>query len=136
MFTNELRIGNIIEFCNFIQPKRFVTVDARFFCSMAAGRSIKPDEEINNYYSPVFLTPEILNKCGFEFITDWTVKGNDGVSYRKDLGWLKLEVGMMSTYIVTLVDKNGFSTGVNIEYLHQLQNIYFTLTQTELQINL
>lgn len=85
---------------------------------------------------PIPLTPEILEMCGFKFITDWSIKENDGVCYRKDLGWLRLETGMMSSRWVTLVDKQGISTGVNIEYLHQLQNLYLDLTGEELEINL
>ena len=54
--ANELRIGNLISFYDFIQPERIVTVDARFFCSIAGGCR----EEINNYYSGISLTPEII----------------------------------------------------------------------------
>jgi len=76
--ANELRVGNWVCNCGFINIR----------ISTIAGDSY-------NQFSSIPLTPEILEKSQFEFITDWTVDGNDGVVYRKDLGWLRLETGMI-----------------------------------------
>ena len=70
--ANELRLGNLIRFNNFIGDERNVTVNARFFASMAGGRPFTEVEgsnnaELNNYYSGIVLTPEILEKCGFYY---------------------------------------------------------------------
>lgn len=124
---NELRIGNY--FLTILSDILQVT-EIR---AMVEGRS--GNGYCNAHYEdiqPVPLTGEWLLKFGFEFITDWSIKGNDCVVYRKDLGWLRLETCMMSD-IVCLVEKSGISTGVNIEYVHQLQNLYFALTGEELK---
>ena len=73
--------------------------------------------------SPIPLSPEILEKAGFRYDgyvwdTDKVVFGDykDGVHYC-----------------------NGFSIGnkgIKIEFVHQLQNLYFALTGQELTINL
>jgi len=76
--------------------------------------------------SPIPLTPEILEKCGFE-------KGYD--VYSKD----SFEIA----YIINGFDEVGYVLIINKEaesvifhYLHQLQNLYFALTGQELDTNL
>ena len=119
MKANELRLGNLIKFKNFIQPESIVTVNARFFSSLAGGRStdqIKNDEEINNYYSGIPLTPEILVKAGLSFGTGfyWKTWGTNGVFIvRFDMIYEKffIEAG------------KGFS--LVCEHLHTLQNAFY-----------
>lgn len=84
--------------------------------------------------TPIELSEEILLKCGFEkreevvssnFLTfgfgdnpitrDWII----AIKYFKDEN--------------KFFYNNGFHT---IKHLHQIQNLYFALTQTELEINL
>lgn len=83
---------------------------------------------------PILLSEDILLKCGFILITDWNVKRHDGFSLLLDLGYLMLGVGVMGGD-VTLFDNNGCSCGVHIKYLHQLQNLYYSLTGEELKID-
>jgi len=140
--ANELRLGNLIRFNNFIGDERNVTVNARFFASMAGGRPFTEVEgsnnaELNNYYSGIVLTPEILEKCGFEYVTDWTVRDkrkHDCVTFL-DLGYMYLASGMMGGG-VTLFQNDRRSTGTNIDYLHQLQNLYYCLCSEELEVKL
>lgn len=126
MKINELRVGNIVGFYNGLEPKRFVTITARFFSSFAGGRAldeIKPDEEINGYYSPIHLTSELLTNI-FEY--------TNGVSWGFDAFYEGLSIedndGVLGAYY------NGYYL-TDIEHLHQLQNLYFALTGTELPIN-
>jgi hypothetical protein len=125
MKANELRIGNFIYFNNNIEPKRLIKVTARFFTALAAGRphyELVPDEELNGYHQPIQLTPSILENCGFvtpEMCQD-TVMFKDGVM-------LDLHRGKI------LLRDNG---RVELMYLHQLQNLYFAMTGTELEIDL
>ena len=71
---------------------------------------------------PVLLTEEWLRKFGFERFPWGLVKGN--LLFRDDLKnpceTLTLEIG------------NGFRT--EIKYVHQLQNLYYALTNEELTV--
>lgn len=73
------------------------------------------------YINPLPITEDILLKCGF------------GVSVN---GWHscplgKLEFGFKSEGVLILMDWD-----LEIKYLHQLQNLYYALTNKELTINL
>jgi len=81
------------------------------------------------------LTPEILEKCGF--IKNELERGNqkEGYYYGLDLSSEKYcDLGLIEG------DKNGmcevflfpYDNFFRFKYLHQLQNIYFALTGTEL----
>ena len=81
----------------------------------------------NDNIKPIVLTPEILEKCGFDYDASYEVpkvqKGNfilwDGFdgSFGANFGGL------------TRLD-------VSVQYLHQLQNLYFALTGEELEVKL
>lgn len=130
--ANELRIGNYIKFHNHLEPEKIVTVNVRFFSSLAGGRSleeIKPDEELNGYYSPIPLTPELLLKLGFE------KDGYEGaVWYQKGFP----VIGELCTSDREhplgnfLFDTN--TDTLKIHYLHQLQNLYYSLTGSEMEV--
>lgn len=83
----------------------------------------------------ILLTPEILQKCGFESDNiGWRLK----ISEFMFLWWGELE------HIVRLCSSdNIYSYPIHLkdpvchfQFLHQLQNLYFALTGTELQIKL
>ena len=73
---------------------------------------------------PIPLTEEILLKCGFR-------KSKSGMylfdKFSFDLS--DFEFGVESDYYYLTISEN-------IKYLHQLQNLYFALTDIELEINL
>lgn len=74
-------------------------------------------------FSPIELTPEILEKAGFRY---------DGYVW-------DTEKVMLGDYKDGIHFCNGFSIinkGIKLEYVHQLQNLYFALTHQELNINL
>lgn len=95
--------------------------------------------------SGILLTPEILEKCGFEenmggWYLEGEIKQNSFSSDDRNFGWC-----------FTLCDVNdddvhfrlGYSSLLindaparHIKYLHQLQNLYHTLTGEELTVNL
>ena len=74
-----------------------------------------------NGFKPIELTPEILEKCGFEtpFIMKDSVKYLDGVMIDLHNGKILLRDNHM----------------IEIKYLHQLQNLYYALTGKELDIS-
>lgn len=76
------------------------------------------------YGEPIKLTPDwVENKFGFH---------NDEITYTKDIIMLAPCVGGVNLYINTLT--YGKVRDLKIEYVHQLQNLYFALTGKELTI--
>lgn len=130
--ANELRIGNYITYNSLLQKDEVFIVDQRWFGALAGGRrkgEIKPDEEIINY-SGIPLTPEILERCGFANIymaNIWNVyiKGKYRIeeTARKNSYAFRLNVNPNESYYLA-----------DVNYLHQLQNLYFSLTGEELEI--
>jgi hypothetical protein len=117
--ANDLKVGNFIKFNNNLQTEKIVQVDLRFFASLAGGRSsneMKNDVQISDYYSGIKLTDEILDKINW----GGYIKFNIGSYFKID------NVGH-------LYYRSDYS-GVNINHLHQLQNIYYLLIGSELEI--
>lgn len=123
--ARELRIGNWVDYQmedGSYKPFRVVSLHV-----------CKPEEK---YLEPIKLTPEILEKAGFkEEHTDekdlfYTLKLTDDV-YNP--------LGIISTLIfdedcpVCLFPNKAKQ---DCKHLHQLQNLYFALTNSELEINL
>ncbi len=112
--ANELRIGNYIY--NEVQEINFKA------CSIVIHRLSHEDSE---GYKPIELTSNIISKTHFYYdsdsesfqISDCTLKLYD---YDDD-GFMCVIFGNESHFI---------------QYLHQLQNLYFALTGKELEINL
>jgi len=128
MKATELRLGNWVKIGNiYTKIEGISTWDNLIQNSMFAEREL-------NEFKPIPLTKEILLKCegydknyGFEInettYLDFTIMGK----------WLypciiqEPEVSHLSTNCINLE---------RIQHLHQLQNIFFALTGTELEINL
>jgi hypothetical protein len=131
MDIKELRVGNIVRHnvkddeseTGFCEPNEAeINIhDMNYF--------LITDYEIKKI-EPVKLTDEWLERAGFEMLPEWTDKKKDGAIAYLDLGYLNISKNMLGG--ITLCDNQGLSTGVHIEYVHQLQNLYFVLTGTEL----
>ena len=108
MKTTELRIGNILELPN-KHPVQ-ISVD-----------SLKEIESGIHPYQKIQLTEEWLLKFGFEKDSDGVLKIRNCM-YWLDTGFLQLAM--------------GYAPLINApcKYVHQLQNLYFALTNTELII--
>jgi hypothetical protein len=85
-------------------------------------------------YEPIPLTPELLEKCGFENLT-LKLTGDTNLEINPD--------GDEYDVFIRQQDENNylqqdfvFLTKASFKYLHQLQNLYFALTGSELEINL
>jgi len=136
--ANELRIGNWYKPCS---------SDYAIITEILSDRVYaKYTDSIFNttyeYISPIPLTPEILDKCGFK---KW---GRDDMPRT-----LSYELGEMTIFPSnTFCDFDGYgfihyklskfennkdeSARFKFQYLHQLQNLYFALTGEELPITL
>lgn len=77
--------------------------------------------------NPIPITPEILEKCGFEY---WTL--DHDCTDPNDAYWVHKKMKFAINNIKWTVQK----LDVKLSYLHQLQNLYFALTGEELEINL
>lgn len=84
-----------------------------------------------DHCSPIALTKEIL-------------EGIEGIEKRVDEGSVWHELDIVKGFTIFEGDKNGICelvyflhhTEFRIQYVHQLQNLYFALTNTELPITL
>ena len=122
--SNELRIGN------------WVMYDNRLFQIEAISRSLpclNTDEfgigvvDWNNI-NPIPLTPEILEKCGLKNGNS-ELDRNVFYSTNKHLAQFSVNIsGSFGIYVGVFIALRS----VHLEYLHQLQNLYFALTNEEL----
>lgn len=130
MKASELRIGNWFKFGELTHTMTHWDI-----------RNLSVDEmrgRNTEAYRPIPLTEELLLKCGF-------VKGNAIYSTGYSIYIRKTDFYLRPAY------KGGYYWGFNIsdekndcelndvrpiEYLHQLQNLYFALTEEELPITL
>lgn len=82
----------------------------------------------SEFYEPIPLTEEILLKCGFE-------KGSNIIG---DCYYIEHDFGV-SDFVLNITKTSNFEIyelDLKIDYLHQLQNLYFALTNEELTVNL
>ena len=126
--VTELRIGNLLKFGNNI-CKVYEINNVNYYI-----RNEKTDESLKSSWAniePILITEEWLLKFGFEW-TDYDEENPDflGLKYRnRDLFYTDRSCNF------EYVSFNNSILGViNINYVHQLQNLYFTLTGSELQI--
>lgn len=128
--ANELRIGNWVypnEENATPWPIVGILNDEKVYFGLSSfnGRQ----EELTSVIEPIPLTPEILLACGFVktmtgnyMIMDedfWIDENKDGFTCKRQISanvpnWMPI---------------------ADIKYLHQLQNLYYALTQTELTFN-
>jgi len=124
---SELRTGNRVWESSLVNP----TPDDFAEIVIASVNDIDKvvhDEQDNiysyDYIYPIPLTPEWLELCGF----------NEGVLYLNPM--MTSIRGANKNAEVRYCDAHGNSVSRYYQYLHQLQNLYFTLTDEELEIKL
>lgn len=139
MKASELRIGNLLEFSNGIQPTKIVTVGRRFFSSASIEKE-DDDFEITPYYRGIKISHEWLIKFGFTNID----KTNIYVKSMHKIGAEKLKSLAVyideNNYTIAIVD---YYTGVektdllhlDYEFVHQLQNVFYMLSGVELLLS-
>ena len=127
MEAKELRIGNYYEWTENVEEKdAFLQIDD-FHSLLAIGENFQ-------YFKPIPLTEEWLLKFGFDNRllkkigdSDLYLQGDNADSLKEYGVYLSTDIGdgLCS-------EPNTFIEG--FFYVHQLQNLYFALTQTELKI--
>lgn len=116
---NELRVGNWISQEGFHQ--RVVAIMQNDVIVEAYPQNWQLKYEV---FDPIELTPEILEKAGFEKGEDYWEHSTSDVC-----------LGIPNLNLMTSLGEYTVSF-TQIKYLHQLQNLYFALTNSELEINL
>lgn len=133
---NELRVGNFVAvtaygYSNGQQVRMRVSKKIegiRQFSGQEAFIYLDNDKVSHLNIRPVLLSREIILSCGFEQVGLY-----DNVYHRDDFRiYLDRENGRrMLQY-----SKDGHSLEMEVEALHQLQNLYYTLSGWELDVDL
>jgi hypothetical protein len=128
MKANQLRIGNWVMSANYKKIKREIK---DYSVEVIRAGDIHHLETFPNSKSikPIPLTEEWLLKFGFKKDTkyDWELKVNGVLFYGMCDDTQPVNTGIG---ILNLPDSI-----INIQHVHQLQNLYFALTGEELTIN-
>lgn len=130
--AREIRIGNIIQFDDtsedIVRVEYVFQSDEMWFIQwtwISGKGSFKSGNSILEDFEPIPLSPEILEKAGFEIPVNTS-------SYAYRMG--KWAVFLWPTGAISVEFKN--IEICELQHLHQLQNLYFSLTGEELTINL
>ena len=139
----ELRIGNYVDITKCTEDsieeimyyEKVTSVEQRFIGSQSSTGNLA------EFINPIPLTEEWLLKFGFNKIHESETYDKIKVSYIDDeYAYWKPGLYLLSKngdwwcfYRYTDED-TGFEIHSNVEYVHQLQNLYFALTGEELEI--
>jgi hypothetical protein len=129
--ASELRIGNYVESYGGLIMCTGLFHDRFFYVSVDPHKGYLGDTAFH-MLQPIPLTPEILEKAGFVYMTEpnenyWNYNKPDVYLYLNE----KLEPGLYSNEY-----EHVDVIGNPLQYVHQLQNLYFALTGEELTVNL
>lgn len=116
--ANELRLGNLV---NFMEDDTIFTVEE----IVTDGIGVHNEEESTwieiDQFSGIPLTEEWLLKFGFT----WS-------HYHQDTA--QREYYGINEYYVCKLNNRFYYENTKLEYIHQLQNLVFALTGTELEL--
>lgn len=122
--ASDLRIGNWVYVTNWDYFKVLQILEDGVIIFNGHG------EEPFMNLEPIPLTPDILEKCGFEEL--------DGNEYYRffDLDAVRVYIHRMDNSAFVSYSQSTLDHYTNNLHLHQLQNIIYALTNNELTINL
>ena len=121
--VNELRIGNWVNL-NKNGTSEYYQIDSGYDL-------YKLDESDCIDITPINLDESILLKCGYHKFNDANLWSDYGIPIDGFVKYQLMYLKRESVY--SFPNPNG---AVRLKYLHELQNLYFALTKTELTINL
>ena len=122
--ATELRIGNLIYIGGDYEP--IYRLGNKRFWSLLGDKVSNKDGFRYKYAQPIPITEDWLLKFGFE---------NEG--NKKFTISSKSHTYLYSTHSNSFYNIDGFACNISdsVIYVHQLQNLYYALTQTELEIS-
>ena len=129
MNAKEFRIGNLINYRivdKFDERKEWLEVSEIDYDDL---RIIEKKHLMNQDYQPIEITEEWLLKLNFEIIykSNFTLRLDHKENYKFGAGWNLVNGHFHIRYI-----GEQFT---HIKYVHQLQNLYFAITELELSLN-
>lgn len=130
MKAEELRIGNLLlreGFANHIYIVKGIGHDAIL-------RTDKGSMPIRGLH-PIPLNEKWLKKLGFKKTADSISGYNEGWIFQNRKVVLKKADNRFWFYLSDTEDDWFYTTSIVIEYIHQLQNLYFALVGSELNLN-
>lgn len=123
--VSELRLGNLISHNGSVMP--VVQIERRFKTIFRLNDMDVDERIIEDHFQPISLTPEWLERCGFvEDRCGWTLPGT--------------QFSLTDKYYPCWLDRMLWPQDMpdfkhlSLQYVHQLQNLYFALTGQELAI--
>jgi hypothetical protein len=123
--ANELRIGNWAYDNKLNGCIRFTSFHG--LCNIEN----KPDD-----YDPIPLTPEVLEKCGFlDTGTRYIGTPDEPIVWSSGYEEIRKDFGRYE-YVLYSDEWDSNLKSITVDYVHQLQNIYFAITGEELTVNL
>ena len=134
MEQNEIRVGNWLN-----DPRPFNEDTKKFFKMPDNGyfKAKARDIEVAELFEPIPLTEEILLKCGFKKTEEYYASYEENIDVYTigcfDIAFIDNEYKLWFC-----IEEDPFYSfsWTEIKYVHQLQNLYFSLTGQELEINL
>lgn len=131
MTVQELRIGNKVQDANgFIFDVVSIHKDGTVYCDFDGNEGDVWEFDNENPCYGVELTGEILLKCGFE-LKGLIYRINNGKDSQFDVNYSLVKGFYYFEYY-----KNSIRYVIKLNYLHQLQNLYFDLAGKKLEVNL
>jgi hypothetical protein len=125
VLKNQVRIGNLVDFDGRIETVYAIRNSGVDFYRGKTKNGVMMQSYVWEAIKPILLTEEWLNKFGFE------MKG----FYRlKVTSFLELCWKPHNKTLNIQTEKNGFTEDSKVRYIHELQNLYFALTQRELTV--
>jgi hypothetical protein len=126
----ELRIGNRLRPNHVVDPENIPLLGY----SICAGHIAYSEERLNYDWEPILLKPEILEKVGFVNFPSGNIDRWKKERFYLESNWFASPGKYKFNW--ENMDHTGSTPNTNIQYLHQLQNLYFALCGLELEINL
>lgn len=130
MVLNELRIGNWIDssMCGHASTfSKIGMVSQEGWIGLQQEGTLSMNGTSKNFISPIPLTEEWLVKFGFVYTMDY-----DEYRYKEKTHWFNIQFDEIDGERIYIFGKDNMSD-VKIEYVHQLQNLYFALAGEELE---
>lgn len=125
MEAKELRIGNYVYYQGNVEKCFSLRNSGVDFYRGKTKNGIITQGYVYDAIQPIPLTEEILLKCGF--IRRWNAPA------------MLINYGeLQSVFTINIVKNEFYFTygDLQVKHLHQLQNLYFALTNEELTVNL
>jgi hypothetical protein len=121
--ANELRIGNCVYKKDaFYYEKGHEIKERLHYVTASDIYHIVEDGDPTNH--PIILTPEWLETCGWRIVD----QGSGPYYWLEKQCWFHIHVSSDGSLYA-----NFNNNAISIQYLHQLQNLYFALTGEELK---